>query len=274
MHLPTGTHRHTPSPKRLIIAVKKPHPTPAVAGLTPPEACRRHPEQTQPRACPRPAQNSTPQRPQGHQLTFRGRNDAQQWLRTDTKAEAARGTRREGPGHHPAAPNTDSPHGQADGCTHTSSMPAGGQRQARGPREPPSPCQTQEGAPYPQGPSLRKDPQSRMGAPGPRGLPVQAPHLSAPNPALGQQGETSPDIDGGTRGDTTMALRGARPPGWPRHTPALATRPQDQLPEEPLLGQGLPATGQDTGPYNSAGASAAPGPGTGTGPSGQRFRSI
>ncbi|KAI4572136.1 hypothetical protein MJT46_005204 [Ovis ammon polii x Ovis aries] len=59
-----------------------------------------------------------------------------------------------------------------------------------------------------------------------------------------------------------------------QHVPALELQLQDQLPEEPLLGQGLPATGQDTGPYNSAGASAAPGPRTGTGPSGQRFRSI
>ena len=83
-------------------------------------------------------------------------------------------------------------------------------------------------------------------------------------PPWASRARPAPTQTEGPRGTPPRPCVGPDHPAGPdtHPPPALAARPRDQLPEEPLPRQGLPATGQDAGPHNSAGASAAPGPGT------------
>lgn len=104
-------------------------------------------------------------------------------------------------------------------------MPPGGQSKAGGPEGLQALARHRKEPLTPRGPSLRKDPQSRMGAPGPRGLPVQAPHPSTPNPALGQPQHRRRDQGGHHLGPawgqtTQLAPTHAHHPLW---LPALRT---------------------------------------------------
>ena len=272
------THRHTSSPKRLIIAVKKPHPTtvawgspsltlgsPLVSGphaIT--ESLSSAPwSKHSPGSAPHPAQNSNPKASargppaQAHSLwpkrfTEAASNRHRSSRNTeDTARERQQAPKARGP---PSSRPPDTDRKAAPGVR---PAPEDGQRatpavstclpEARarpcGPESLPSTCPTPEGPPekgHPEQGGGR--PRTVGAAPGPWGLPAQAfcpPSL--PHSTQGQQGEARPD---------TMEVPGGRcchGPSWGRATwlaPTHAHHPPwlptlgGQLSEEPIPGQG------------------------------------
>ena len=272
VHLPTvthtHTHRHTPSPKWLIIAVKKPHPTLGVSRPHAAEAARANAAQ----GLPAPGPELNPQKSPGPPAQVQGL----EWCRVvASDRHGRRGDTRNAPGraqgHGPAAPDTNSPQGQADACTHTSSMPPGGQNQAGGP-EGRQALARHEGAPHPLRTISEKRPPEQDGGPRTTWPPGPSPSSVHPQPHPGP----APTQTEGPEGSPPRPCVEPDHPAGPntRPPPALAARPRDQLPEEPLPRQGLPVTGQDAGPSSSARASAILSPETQTGPSGQCSRPV
>ena len=267
-HTHTHTHRHTPSPKWLIIAVKKPHPTLGVSRPHAAEAARANAAQ----GLPAPGPELNPQKSPGPPAQVQGL----EWCRVvASDRHGSRGDTRNAPGraqgHGPAAPDTNSPQGQADACTHTSSMPPGGQNQAGGP-EGRQALARHEGAPHPLRTISEKRPPEQDGGPRTTWPPGPSPSSVHPQPHPGP----APTQTEGPEGSPPRPCVEPDHPAGPntRPPPALAARPRDQLPEEPLPRQGLPVTGQDAGPSSSARASAILSPETQTGPSGQCSRPV
>ena len=177
----THTHRHTPSPKWLIIAVKKPHPTLGVSRPHAAEAARANTAQ----GLPAPGPELNPQKSPGPPAQVQGL----EWCRAvASDRHGSRGDTRHTPGraqgHGPAAPDTDSPQGQADTCTHTSSMPPGGQNQAGGP-EGHQALARHEGAPHPLRTISEKGPPEQDGGPGTTWPPSPSPSSVHPQPHPG-----------------------------------------------------------------------------------------
>lgn len=201
VHLPRHTQAH-PFSERLIIAVKKPHPT-----LVSRASCRRQkpvigtPSKLSPGSAAL-GPDSTPQRPQGHQLTFRGRMTHSSGCPDRHEGEVARAGREPRPPS--GSPNTDSPHGQADGCTHAAYR----RRSEAGPGGPErtsSPLPDTGRSPLPQGPSLRKDPRAGWGPRGTTWPPGPSPSSVCPQPCPGPAGR-QPRHRRRDPGNTTKAL--------------------------------------------------------------------